>query len=589
MFGTLRYNSHTKDVEHVELERADGFEARGYTRSACNACRTRKVNPPNRLLISRADQAYITQLKCSGDKNGCQRCSALSEPCAYQSSAAKSADRLRRQSTQSSTHSTAVSPPGQTQSTENPDTGIVGCGPQFRTPSATSADLSWALTPINGVPDLDWEFSSGEFQSIVDDGQDSSTGDKLPRTPACGSCALLTHKNRPQSPAVNIEVDNDIADVSYNLESSQSSGQYLHRSDQSLNSSASASVSRMHNLSHSSLTMPQQGNKGFPRELPGTQLYQAEGSPRGAPSWNSVLELASTVDPPVQSGKNQWLGASMAPANIRVSASGLGHPRTARMHGSSANALVTQNMASVGSTSGFASFSRSTSARTSEQSRSSDSGSACQCVTMMVKTLENMGVQGLGTDARDTGTGLDIVLMSLARGMHTIEQVLVCGQCNACTDNGMLLATIAQQLGTTAESVTTCLPSQEQPYESHECQHWRQNRRLSAKGPRLSDVRAMDTGGPALGSSNNDDPACGTSDLLGGAIFLGRYEVDTPEIRLQLVYHALLLHTNQLRAILARIKDRVGSNRGARKLLVNTELEVRELWDIFQSKVSHQQ
>jgi hypothetical protein len=54
------------------------------------------------------------------------------------------------------------------------------------------------------------------------------------------------------------------------------------------------------------------------------------------------------------------------------------------------------------------------------------------------------------------------------------------------------------------------------------------------------------------------------------------------------VYCALLLHISQLQEILVHIKDRVGSNRGAQKLLANTELEVRRLWDIFHSKVLHQ-
>lgn len=99
----------------------------------------------------------------------------------------------------------------------------------------------------------------------------------------------------------------------------------------------------------------------------------------------------------------------------------------------------------------------------------------------------------------------------------------------------------------------------------------------------------IDTSGSVPDSSNNDDPARSTSDLLEGTIFFGRYKVDSPEIRLQLMYHALLLHISQLQEILVRIKDRVGSKRGARKLLVNTELEVRKLWDIFHSKVSHQQ
>jgi hypothetical protein len=202
----------------------------------------------------------------------------------------------------------------------------------------------------------------------------------------------------------------------------------------------------------------------------------------------------------------------------------------------------------------------------------------------MLKMLESMGVQGLSTDALHTGAGLDVILSSLASGMNMIDQVLACGQCNASAENSMLLATIAQQLGATAASVTESLPSQEHPYESHECTHWRQNRVFSTQRPQSSGVRNWSI----FDSSNNDDPARSTSGIHEGAIFFGRYKIDSPKIRLQLVYCALLLHISQLQEILVHIKDRVGSNRGAQNLLANTELEVRRLWDIFHSKVLHQ-
>ncbi|KIX00547.1 uncharacterized protein Z518_09612 [Rhinocladiella mackenziei CBS 650.93] len=565
MFGTFRYNTDTKDVEHVKLGRVDGFEARGYTRKACNSCRTRKVNTPIHRLTSYADKASIIQLKCSGDKNGCERCRAVPKPCTYPSNADNSADKLRRQSTQSSRGSAAVLSPDASFEKENTsrpnsheqpevetaDVDAVGSGTPVPTPSATSADLSWTLSPIPGVTDLLWDFPSSVNQHIVDDGQESPTADKQPRTPASVFCALPPQGKRPQTPIGNMEVDNNIADILYDLESSQSSSQHLHLSDQSLISSASVSASRMLNPNQSSLTMSQQGNAGF--SVHDVQQYQTEGLQRGAQPWESVLNLASTVEPPVP------------------------RSHTSQTHSSSANALATPNMASLFPTSGLASFSRSTSARTREQSRNYASERSCQCVPMMLKTLENMGSRGLGTDARDSGADLDIILMSLARGMDTTEQVLVCRQCNACIDNGMLLATIAQRLGTMAETVTTCLPSQERFHGS------------SPESRQLSDLRAMETGGPALHSSSNDDPAFDTSGLLGVAIFLGRYEIDAPEIRSRLVHHAVLLHINQLCAILAHIKDRVSWNWGARKLVINIESRVRESWDKIQSKISHQQ
>lgn len=230
-------------------------------------------------------------------------------------------------------------------------------------------------------------------------------------------------------------------------------------------------VSRMPNSSHSS--MSKQSNKSFPREVPSAQLHQTVGSQRGSQPWDSVINLASIMDSPIPPGKHS------------LSASGLSHLHTSRMQSSPAIAFVAPNMTPISSTSGLPLFFRSTSARSGESPRSSDTGRTCQCVTMMLKLLVNMGVQRLGTDAQDTGAGLDVILSSLARGMNMTEQVLACGQCNACTENGMLLATITQQLSTTAANVTTCLPLQEHPYKSHECTQWRQNRRFSTQGPRL--------------------------------------------------------------------------------------------------------
>ena len=390
-------------------------------------------------------------------------------------------------------------------------------------------DLSWALSPLPEVPNLYWDFPGGDSQHMMDAGQTLSIGDNMTRTPAFSSCASLAHKSPPQSLDLDIQVANDIVDVSYNLDSSHPSSQYLHQPDQSLVSSASMAVARKHNSSHSSLTMHKQGDKSSPRAVLSAQLHRTVGSQRGSQPRDPVINLDSTMDPP---------GKRARPA------SGLTQLHASRLHNSPSIAFVAPNITSVSSTSGSPSFSKSTSARSSEPPGSSDTGSTCQCVAMMLKILENMGVQGFGTNAQDTGAGLDVILSSLARGMNMTEQVLTCGKCNACTENGMLLATIAQQLGATSGSV--------------------------------------------LVSSNNNDPTRSTSDLLEGTIFFGRYKVDNPEIRLQLMYHALLLHIRQLQEILAYIKDRVDSNRGAWKLLATTELEVGKLWDIFHSKVSHQ-
>ena len=502
----------------------------------------------------------------------------------------KSTDKRRRRPTQSSAHSTSMSLPDcnvereqssrpqscrqsgdQTLSTGSPDMDILGGGSQIQTSSTspdTPVNFSWALSPLPEAPDLFWELHSDDFLHMMDVDQNSSTDDSVPRTPAFSSCASITHKSLPQSLDVEIEVDNDKADASYNLNSIHPDSQYLQQSGQCLVSSFSTAVPRMRNPSRSSSNMSKQCKKSFPSEVSGTPTL---GPRRGSHPRDSIINSPSMMDLPVPPGKHSR------------PTSGPTHLHASRMPSSPVNAFAAPSITSVASTPGLPSFSSNTSPRSDELPQSSDSGRGCQCVTVMLKILENMGVQGLGTDTQDTDAGLDLILSSLARGMNLTEQVLACAQCNACTENGMLLATIAQQLGTMAATATTCLPSQELSYESNKCTQWRRDCRFSRQGPR------SETAGSVLDLSNSDDPARSTSDLLEGTVCLGRYKVHSPEIRSQLIYHALLLHISQLWEILVRIKDRVRSNRGAWKLLVNTGVEVGKLRDIFDSKVSHQQ
>ncbi|KAK8079176.1 hypothetical protein PG994_002983 [Apiospora phragmitis] len=113
---------------------------------------------------------------------------------------------------------------------------------------------------------------------------------------------------------------------------------------------------------------------------------------------------------------------------------------------------------------------------------------SCQCVSLMLSTLESMGSPegSAGGEAYNTtggaaATSLDDVLGSLARGMNVVEQVLRCGRCNAGSENRMLLATIAQQLSTTATSLATGLPPhQDRAYESVKGIDWWRNRRVSS-------------------------------------------------------------------------------------------------------------
>ncbi|KAI3320943.1 hypothetical protein HD806DRAFT_504056 [Xylariaceae sp. AK1471] len=79
MFGTIRYNNVTQGHEHVQLTGPSGVEARGYTMRACDPCRSRK-------------------LKCSGEKDGCERCKTTLLTCTYAGNMG-SEDGLKQRST----------------------------------------------------------------------------------------------------------------------------------------------------------------------------------------------------------------------------------------------------------------------------------------------------------------------------------------------------------------------------------------------------------------------------------------------------------------------------------------------------------
>lgn len=462
----------------------------------------------------------------------------------------------------------------QTQSTEDSDTEFVDGEPPRQTsstPSVTPVDLSWALSPLPEGPDLSWELAGGELQHLMNVDHNSSMSDDGPCAQDFSSRTSFNAKNFPHSLDFDNEVNSDLADVSCPLDSNHLSGSYLHQPDPLFVSPSLMTVSGMSNSSHSFLPTSKQASKSFPNDVSGAQLlHRVEPLARSQPA-KSAAKFASILDSPKPSGKNSLL------------VSGPSHRHTSRVHSSPAVAFVAPNVTPVSPTSEISTFSKSSSARSGGNS---DSGSMCQCVTMMLKILENMGIQGLGTNAQDNHAGFDVILSSLGRGMNLTEQVLACSQCNACTENGMLLATIAQQLGNTAASVTTFLASKETRYEAQDYTHWRQNRRFSTHGPRPSEMRAIEASGSALDPSNNNDPAQSASDLLEITIFFGRYKVINPEIQLQLMNYAMFLHISQLQKLLVRIKDRMGSNRGAWKLVMTTGTEVRKLWDLLQTKVS---
>lgn len=193
----------------------------------------------------------------------------------------------------------------------------------------------------------------------------------------------------------------------------------------------------------------------------------------------------------------------------------------------------------------------------SERSASSASAGkeCCKCLSTMAQLLEDVGVQGPG--ASTEATGVDTLLMCLGRGTKTCSEVLACAHCNACADNAMLVATIAQQLGATAKNVASRL--------------------LVHQEGRDRDVN----GGPPWKSKT--DQKRGVAEMLEGAIWFGRYRIELPEMRFRLVYNIVLLHLADLQTLLSHIKDRIGPKRGAWRLLTDAEDKaVKVCWMIQQ-------
>lgn len=298
---------------------------------------------------------------------------------------------------------------------------------------------------------------------------------------------------------------------------------------------------------------------------------------RPSESWDSVINSASPLESPgARSG--------FMPGTRIFHGS--------RTHISPTDAFAMPTPTSESSTSGNLPASKTTPIRTGSGNGVPGTPGSCQCISIMLNMLENNGVQGPGKDPRDTEVGLDDIFSSLACGINSIDQVLGCGQCNACTENGMLLTTITRQLCDTAVSVTTAFPSQERPHDSVDRPNRGPDHRLNnrgSQGPQLSDAGTTEFSKSTLDSPINNSPTRNMSDLLEGSICFGHYKVHNPEIRAQIVHQALFLHISQLREILVRVKDKLVSHRRAWKALADKEVRVEKLWNVFHSKITHQE
>lgn len=171
-----------------------------------------------------------------------------------------------------------------------------------------------------------------------------------------------------------------------------------------------------------------------------------------------------------------------------------------------------------------------------------NSRGTCQCLHIMAQALQRIDAQGAGDTKQG---GIDVLVISLGQGMETLEEVLACEQCNACVENGIIIATLAQQLTCVSESAAIRLIA-----------HSRQLERAT-RSPHSGD--SIDMAG---------------EEVLDGEITFGRCKIRVPKMRLSLVRHAVMLHVVELRALLGRTKKLMIRSRGAWKLLNEIEVKV---------------
>lgn len=211
------------------------------------------------------------------------------------------------------------------------------------------------------------------------------------------------------------------------------------------------------------------------------------------------------------------------------------------------NAMV---LPSPDATSGSNSTYAETSQGSSDLKRPAGSDRSCKCLRIMAQALQTVDAQGAGTDGDTKKVGIDMLVILLGRGMETLEEVLSCDQCNVCVDNGIIVATLAQQLSVVSETAARDLVA-----HSHQLE-----RASSRHGSECSDI---------------------SNTVFDGVISFGRCQIEAPRMRLSLVRHAVFLHVAVLRGLLARTKRLMSRSRGAWKLLTEIEAKMSGINDVF--------
>ncbi|KAK0637388.1 hypothetical protein B0T17DRAFT_521563 [Bombardia bombarda] len=186
----------------------------------------------------------------------------------------------------------------------------------------------------------------------------------------------------------------------------------------------------------------------------------------------------------------------------------------------------------------------------------------CKCLGSMVQLLEDMGLQRACAEA----TGIDGFLMCLRSATYACSDVLACNQCRLCSENSMLLATVVQQMGDICCDMGDLL-AQEKVASS---------RRHSVSGSSSSNNSSYNVSGSSHPSKDGS--------MLEGAIWFGRYSVETPKMRDSLVHNLIVLHLGDLRALLARLKNEIWKKRGAWKLVAEAEEKAERVYYLVQDQ-----
>ncbi|KAK3315924.1 hypothetical protein B0H66DRAFT_640848 [Apodospora peruviana] len=276
--------------------------------------------------------------------------------------------------------------------------------------------------------------------------------------------------------------------------------------------------------------------------------------------------------------------------------------------------------------------------QTRSQATPAGNNISCACLGALAQLLEHMDVGGGGgVSSDDDAAGrrrrrtedLDTLLMCLARGTRTCSEVLACTHCNACADNSMLVATIAQQLGSAARKASSrlLLPTWRHHQEQQQLRLLSEQQNQNQSHERITSTRTCSSSSSSSthssqestrvnrtfklmmttdsgrrqrtarrvisdnnhGSStttvddddDDDDDDSGYSSLP--AVSVGRYRIEAPETRLRLISDLVLLHIADFEALLNSLRERVGAGRGAYKLLAEEEYRVAKVgWMIQQ-------